>query len=191
MNITSLIYMYGIPNTTPHTSNGTTSNTNSSIKYTLVEKLILHFLVTLIFESLFSYPNGYVLEWLWTYIPIILNTLSTTRFDYELKSHKSSSLVFLTWLLIWNIFFIYSLPCDEGYLNSPPFSLMQKRSSYPNMRFYIPSYLNPCPIGYFSLNNSYDSLDSTLYVASKTYLWCDHEYCNGCSSCLDHYTYVQ
>lgn len=59
MNIASRMYMCGLPNTTPHTSRGTTSRSTSSIKSALVANLILHCFVTLRSTSLFTYPIGY------------------------------------------------------------------------------------------------------------------------------------
>jgi hypothetical protein len=48
----------GPPNTSPHTSNGPTSNHTSFIKSSLTRNLILHYFATLISTSLFSQPNG-------------------------------------------------------------------------------------------------------------------------------------
>jgi len=53
------MYIQGLPNTTPNTQRGTTSSSTSSIKSTLIENLILDSLVTFIYASLSTNPNGY------------------------------------------------------------------------------------------------------------------------------------
>ena len=59
MKMISHMYMSGLPNMTLHTSRGTTSNSTSSIKLSLMENPILHCFVIFKFASLFIFPSGY------------------------------------------------------------------------------------------------------------------------------------
>jgi len=92
---------------TPNISMVTTSNSTSSIKSTLTTNLLLHYLVTLIFASLFSHTNQYVLGCSRTSNPRLLTRYATMILSYELESTRESILVFLTYILTWKSFFIF------------------------------------------------------------------------------------
>lgn len=95
MKFSSIIYMYGPSNTIPHTSRGITSNYNLSVKATIIKKLILHYLVTLISTWILTHPNEYQIWCSCKSNSSFLSKSSTMKFPYELKSFRASDLVFL------------------------------------------------------------------------------------------------
>lgn len=111
MNIASHMYMYGLPNTTPHTSRGTSSRSTSSIKSTLIENLILHYFFTFGFASLCTHPSRYGFGWSQTSSPNLLIRFSAMRFSCNPKSNKASNFILLTYIVTSKRLVIYFSYC--------------------------------------------------------------------------------